>query len=635
MSFSPLVWALAWLMSFSCTLAAQVVYLYQSDFEQGSYLIESPGTYRLAEDISFNPNSAAQLGTDAYHASFPLPHQLKSRGGVYDDRAFAIGFFAAIVVAADHVTIDLNGHTIEQSAEHALLQRFFAVIETADQPFVPAQGPNDFGGEIVSARHLTIKNGTIGRSSHHGIHGNSNRHVTIKNVHFQDFEVAAIALNGVNGLTVKHCTAVSREDVPILGTFSSAQFIKHYINDLVNRDSSTTLNLGNGVVLSAADLQQQLQALINQTHHDVIVRDLGGIDSSTHPEAYALFHNPWGVVDGNAYGFLVNNRGVAVNGFPNRPTGDTPPAKNIRFQNVHVLSLKASINEIITLNQNGKPVIDPIGAVFQVWNLHPDTQAPLTLSSTDPSTAVYTGNVVANAQALVAKAVHEGEFQNSYLDVSRLTITEAIIQWIEAPAHTPQAKLQSLFPSAEDYFCNGDSMFHVNKGVIAFKIDGAKNVDMRNTSASHIENWGAVGSDLCGEYTRSHPAATLEGYGGAVARGYSFAGSKNVDVRRSFVTDLKAKSGSAIAFDILTDSRNIDLKNVWATRLEGGYAFLPNGSPTVAKALGFHVSADARRVTIKKACATELMGYDAADVVEDESGQAKVKKLCHTPPPHE
>jgi hypothetical protein len=616
------------MMFICCNLAASVTYLYQSDFDNGTYIIDTPGKYKLAEDISFNPNSAAMLGTDAYEASFPLYHQFKSQGGPYDERAFGIGFFAAIVVAANHVELDLNGHTIEQSAEHALLQRFFAVIETADQPFVPAQGPSDFGSNIISAEHLTIKNGTIGRSSHHGIHGNGNKHVKIQNVHFQDFEVAAVALNGVKGLEIKNCTAASREDVPVLGTFSSAQFIKQYINYLVMTGSSTTLDIGGGASLSAADIQNRLRSAINRTHDDIIVKDLGSIDSSANPDEYALFHNKWGVVDGNSYGFLVNNRGVAVNGFPSQPTGDAVPSKNIKFKNVHVLSLRAAINEIVALNQGGKAAIDPVGAVFQVRNLHPDTGVPLTISSLDDSLAVYVGNLVANAQAFVAKAAQNGDFAGSFLDISRLNITSDIIDWIEAPPASPTAKLAHLAPTEADYFCNGDSMFHVNKGVIAFKMDAAKNVEMKNTSASNVENLGEIGNEICGDYIKSHPAATLEGYGGAIARGYSFSGSKNVDVKKSYVINLRAKSGSAIAFDILTDSENVEIKNSWAQELDGGYDFVPNGSPTVAKAIGFHVSADADKVSLKKVCASSLMGYDSVDIVDDESGDAKVKKLC-------
>jgi len=161
-----------------------VVTLTSDDFLHGTYVIDQPGRYALGEDISFNPNSPSVLtnaitaGTpshslgltvpvDAYQAGHPLRPQFVA-GGVdhfipggpadarYDPAAFGVGFFAAIAVTADDVVLDLAGHTIEQSAEHALLQRFFAVIELADQPFLPAQGPSDFGDGISLANNVTI-----------------------------------------------------------------------------------------------------------------------------------------------------------------------------------------------------------------------------------------------------------------------------------------------------------------------------------------------------------------------------------------------------------------------------------------------------------------------------------------------
>jgi len=59
-----------------------------------------------------------------------------------------------------------------------------------------------------------------------GIHGNENSNVVINNVKFRDFEVAAISLNNVDNLEIKHCeTLRNRHDVPVLGLFSAARFI--------------------------------------------------------------------------------------------------------------------------------------------------------------------------------------------------------------------------------------------------------------------------------------------------------------------------------------------------------------------------------------------------------------------------
>ncbi len=595
--------------------------LSQSDFESGTLQITEPGLYRLTEDISFNPHPAGSPGPDgvtpldAYDAGRPFPAQFGSiEDGKYDPAAFGIGFFAAIAVSAPNVTIDLNGFSIEQSAEHALHQRFFAVIETADQPFLPAQGPSDFGGALVPASNLEIRNGTIGRSSHHGVHGNGSDGVTIRNVDFIDFEVGAVALNGVSDLVVQNSTATNRKDVPIIGTFSNARFISAYVDFLVATGSTTTLTV-QGAPLSASSIQSALRTAINNVFEDVITDGLGFIDPSQHPSEFALFHNKFGVVDGNAYGYLVNPLGVAVNGFPQQSAS---PSVDLTFTNVHILSQHAFINEVIAINRGGGPAIDPIGAVFMVRNVHPSTGAPVTTSSLNEAVAVYTGNVLANAQALVAKAALNNEFP-PFLDTSRLSITQDILDWIENG--TTLASLLSTLPNgSNDYFCNGDTMFHVNKGVIGFKMDGAEDLTMQNTSANDVVNLGDIGSDDCGNYAFSHPAATLSGYGGAKVRGYSFAGSVGVDVRNSDASDLTAESGTAIGFDVLTDSDDVTLLQCSVDGVEAGLSFSPNGGPNEPPdAIGVLIGASATNVSVSGLGTSNLVAFDEAVPLRDLS----------------
>lgn len=642
-------------------------WLSNEDFKYGTYIIDKPGVYKLSEDISFNPNSPTtltaaindglipanvvqQLGlpnpVDAYHAGFPLFTQFLPGGtddfapggpldAQYDPAGFGLGFFAAIVIKTDNVVLDLNGYTLEQSEEHALLQRFFALIELAEQPFIPKQGPADFGDEIESANNVVIRNGVLGRSSHHGIHGNGNNNVRIKNVDFVDYEVAAVALNGVKGLHIRNSNATNRKDVPILGTFSSAQFIKTYINELARNQSTTVLNV-NGDTLDITEIKTALMAAINNTHEDLIVdRNLVDgrpqIDKSQHPDEYALFANSFGLIDGNSYSFLVNNLGVAVNGFPTQPDGVTRFAsENIWLSNVRVLDQQAFINEIITLKQDGKAVIDPVGAVFQFRNLHPDTGVPVTMSSLDESTAQYTGNPVANAQAFVAKAQLNGEFDNSQLDLTRNAINQAVLDWVEGkPGYTT---LDSLVQSPDDYICNGDSMFHVNKGVIAFKMDAAKNVVLHKTIAKDIVNKGSVGSDLCGDYSggKSHPLATLPGYGGAKTRAYTFAGSKNIFMLKNYASGITADAGSAIGVDMMTDSKGLTVFKAAIEDVEAGLNsasgyFGPNELPD---AVGFHIGEDTSRVAIIKACAEMLSAFNEEFVVDDDSGTAYLRRVC-------
>ena len=138
----------------------------------------------------------------------------------------------------------------------------------------------------------------------------------------------------------------------------------------------------------------------------------------------------------------------------------------------------AFVNEVVALQRNGKAVIDPIGAVFMLRNRDFETGAPLTVSSLDDSSAVYTGNPLANAQALVAKAAARGEFPR-FLDTSRLNVDDTVIDWIER-----EGTLAELAPSDDDWLCNGDTMFHVNKGVVGFKLDGVRGAVLHRTFSS-------------------------------------------------------------------------------------------------------------------------------------------------------
>lgn len=574
----------------------RVVILRNEDFRNGTYRITEPGVYRLSENISFNPHPAGSLNDrgetlDSYRAGRPFRSQYGfGKRDKYDPKGYGIGFFAAIAVESDDVTIDLNGFRLEQSAEHALHQRFFAVIELANKPFIPKQGPSDFGSDFIAAKRVTVKNGTIGRSAHHGIHGNGNVDVHVHNVSFRDYEVAALALNGVQKLRVRNCDAKNRLDVPVVGAYSNARFIALYIDWLVFRNSKTTLKVM-GQALDVHEIQEELRRGINAVYEDVIVQGKS-IDPLRHPEAFALYHNEHGVIDGNAYGFLVNPLGVAVLGFP---FDVETPAQDILFENVDILEQRANVSEVIGLSSEGGIVTDPIGALFMIHNANPRTGDPLTISRFDDPDARYVGNALSNAQALVAKAAKNGEFP-PFLDVSRNSIDDRIIRWIES-----EQPLSAIAKGPEDYYCNGDTMFHVNKGVIGFKIDGAKWVTLRNVSVSNLENLGTPGSQLCGDYEYSHPAATMPHYGGAKVRGYSVAGSSFVRFSSARAHNLRSHSGSVFGFDVFTDAHRVDLHRSQATELHAGTQLSCSvEAPHAARAIGLRIGVETRQVRSRR-----------------------------------
>lgn len=301
-------------------LSSRLVVGLLGDFDRGTYIISEPGSYELCEDISFKPN-APPIGT-------PIPDDIFDPDfstGEYSPNAFGLGFFAAIVVEASNVTINLNGFTLQQSPEHALMQRFFALIELSSAPFIRSTGPSMFVGKdevFKSASNVVIRDGRCGRSSHHCVHGNNNADVLIRNVTFFDFEVAAVALNNVDGLVIRDCEVLhNRHDVPVLGLFSAARFIRPYVKILADLNYKMPIR---GVLTPASVIYEQLMESIRNVYDDVIYGG-GYISKEKHPVEHSLFDNPMRVVDGPAYAFLVHGRGPAVGGFGELL--DSDPAK--------------------------------------------------------------------------------------------------------------------------------------------------------------------------------------------------------------------------------------------------------------------------------------------------------------------
>jgi len=292
-----------------------------------------------------------------------------------------------------------------------------------------------------------------------------------------------------------------------------------------------------------------------------------------------------------------------------------------------VIDQQAAVREVVAIAAGDSALIDPAGAVFQVRNVHPDTGAPITISDEDDAAAVYVGNPVANAQALVAKAIANGEFEGSHLDVSRSNMPAAVLEWVEAG---PGSK--TLADIEVGYYCNGDSMFHVNKGVIGFKMDAAENVTMRRTSVDGLENRGAEGSTVCGDYHDgiSHPMATQPGYGGSATRGSTFAGSTSVVVQDSRATAISAAHGPAIGFAVMTDTTDVHLSDCAVREVIAAGPVDPASPTRPAEAVGFEVSAEAAGISMGRPCAEDLSGTAGSSPLKDESGRAVVSGACHT-----
>ena len=191
-----------------------VVRLKNSDFASGTVRITKHGYYFLSEDVLFHPNAENDF--------MPTFEQIKNkiypvgRGGAYH-----LGFFAAITVESDDVILDLNGHTIQQTKKHNLMQRFFSCIELASASVYTYTRTHSFSETYKSANRVCIINGNLDVSSHHGIHANLANDVLLSNLTIKNFEVAGIALNGTKNAVLNNLT--------IEGTYLKIMFYQDFL----------------------------------------------------------------------------------------------------------------------------------------------------------------------------------------------------------------------------------------------------------------------------------------------------------------------------------------------------------------------------------------------------------------------
>lgn len=434
-------------------------------------LDKSPVTYILEEDITFSPNNMRDTGY--YFLDSGSPTSSKDQAIYRENKAFGIGFFAAIIIHGSHIELDMNGHTIEQSEEHYLRQRFFSLIELADSPFISGQGPHDFTSKISPASHIVIKNGTFGLSSHHGIHGNNISHISLYNLQFRDFEVAAIALNGSHDVHIKDVHIHrNKQDIPVLGLWSSGIFLFPYLRELWKKNGGHSI-IVQGKTLQSRDLYRQFI----KTYDSFAKEFLSGNRNLLRHDS--LFGNPSGMNPGISYGIVLHERGVAVNGFPMECK---KTSYNNTLENVIIENIKVKINEVPALsvqNKDNKQLkendyvsskvqVDIVGSVFQTQ--HEDTIN---------EDGVYQGNLIGNTQLLIAKAIHENVIFNHPVRFN--TITSETVKWVENGSRLEDENV--------DYIFQGDAMHHVIKGVIGLKLDGLYNSSLCNITIRNIENW--------------------------------------------------------------------------------------------------------------------------------------------------
>ena len=490
-----------------------IQYLYQADFDNGTVRLRTAGRYLLGEHIIFNPNPTSNWMPRADQAE------------LYPTSKYHLGFFAAITIEGSGILLDGNGFSLKQSREHYLQQRFFACIELADQPFIPAQGPSPMGLTISSASNSRIQNMILGLSSHHGIHGNGVQNIILDNITTSNYEIAGIAINGGVGVLLSNITvSPSLSDVPVLATYSHARFMEPFWNLI---DLNNTIQL-RGITYTGNQIKTTLQTKMGVTFSEFI---------STGSVSDVLFNNIKRLADGDQYGLVFNKLGVAVNALPTVPgVGNT----DIYIQNVNISDIRGAFNEIPALPTTS----DVSSTAYSAVQSGPVGDVFRYLEVTDPITGFYIGNALSDAQI--------------YLSANGFgSITAQIREW---------AALGNVSLNSPYLVGNGDSMAHFAKGSIGLFLAGGNGI--------HTD--GVVIDGLTNEGVPSVLDGTPNSFKGINATGVVVAGCVNVDLYNVKVINIVSANGDAIG---TSHSANIE-KISYIAQLKCNPGIIPKSGGT-------------------------------------------------------
>lgn len=378
---------------------------------------------------------------------------------------FYLGFFAAITVETSNVWIDLNGFSITMSDDFYLRQRWFSIIELADRAFVATEGvaslkvqegdkllshpspsnpsadglgpipgsSNTFGprgGPLAAASKTLISGGTLGQSSHAGIHGNGNRDVVVEDVSVVDFEVAGVQFNGGDNVAVARCTiGPSKTSGVPSHKVSHAVFTSLYAHrylpgglfhltakghkDLpITGGSRTptlvgTIQLGDkprGEEVSMQWLFDRLRYALNlyfdfalgRTGTSDAIEQGGGADTAkygvTTEDAVRFFANPTGLSDGSAmYGLVFHRLGSAVDALGAQAEPYTGPEhENITVQDVIIAGLRHHTVSVPALVfADGSRIQGPVRDVLEITDM--------VSNLVSPALGRYRGNLLSDA----------------------------------------------------------------------------------------------------------------------------------------------------------------------------------------------------------------------------------------------
>lgn len=494
-----------------------VITLSQADFADGTYIIDRPGLYQLAEDIVFEPHG------DGVDESMMPTHDNEKyplKNGYW------LGFFAAIAIQCENVFLDMNGKAITQSPKHHMMQRFFTNIQLGSKPFQAKTGPPQFStskSDVIAANKVVVTGGTLGRSSHMGIHGNKNEDIWVHDMIVKDFETGGIQLNGGRHVYITNTevgpsySCHSQYDMPA-ATLSQANLLLRILE-----------------LEHAEKVDQKPFQELKSARDSFIAGDCG-----SECDIFRLPKEDDGAFlpDGGAlYGILLHNEQLPIHDFL---VCSTSPEKEddremfgpLEMTNVYIHNLRLRADEVVATNMTGR-VLGPAGDVVQMLRIR-------------DANGNYVGNVLSDAQFELAAAAAEAgggmTADETFAHFGSTHVPDAVLKW--SKGEISMAEMLKKEPA--NYICHKDSMGHHNKGIVGVRLNSMDGVKMSHVTIENLESTGSTRKPEC-EGTGTYKGNDVRGITAILTP--EFKPSKvvihNLTARHGCVYGMEARHGAS------------------------------------------------------------------------------------------
>lgn len=424
------------------------------------------------------------------------------------------GFFGGIIIIAENVLVDLHGHEIKMSNSFALAQRFFSIFELSNSPFPFNDGlPIKMTKEQWKAgMKVTIKNGRLGRSSHSSIHGNDNRQINLIKLFMYDFEVGGIMLNGCKQLFLCKCDiGPNFKNLLVNAKFSAATQLVHHFYNVIPQDTEATEEFRN------------LENLIERT-----------IYAKKLEEVPLLFQNPQKVIDGTVYGISLHKSGVAIGGH-GKISQKSPYAFHATFNDVCIHHLTSNVDEKITFLHNEKVLRDISGQIIDVEHL-------LKTQEVDE---------------LIKVQIQSQEWLKKFPNF--ISTFYVPTEFIELCNNFQYENMKNYINHSLTQKLGRDIMIHINKGVLAVRIDGVNIIDIDNLVIYDICNISNK-LILSDDYTENMEDVT--NYVGNDTIALCLNNTYDTKINNVSIKNIFSKRGTAYGAIVMNNSKHVNLNGI-------------------------------------------------------------------------